>query len=261
MSAADTLGLAMPFSCPAEQQALLCLVLRDEAVALVDSAIADTYLLALRFSVPLAHLPLSPSPDHVVGLPNTFRRRGAIWQIVFEGSEFFLHDMRGLAYLHHLLAHPHAGIHVEELILATRDWVGIPEMSDSAARANGLHRETDLGPLSDPETTKQVKKRLKAIEVEMTTAERFHKSALLEDLKLEKVKFERYLAGVTGLGGRPRRAGSQAEKARQSCRGAIVTAIKTIERESPALARHLRAHIHTGTGCSYEPSETVIWQL
>ena len=62
------------------------------------------------------------------------------------------------------------------------------------------------------------------------------------------------LAAAAGLGGRDRRAGSAAERARVNITRAIMTAVARIRAQSPALADHLDATIHTGTFCSYTPN-------
>ena len=60
-------------------------------------------------------------------------------------------------------------------------------------------------------------------------------------------------AAAVGLGGRDRRAGSAAERARVNITRAIRAALARIRAHSPALAGHLDATIHTGTFCSYTP--------
>jgi hypothetical protein len=58
----------------------------------------------------------------------------------------------------------------------------------------------------------------------------------------------------TGLGGRPRTTGSSQERARIAARKAISAAIDRIATVDETLARHLRARIHTGLTCSYDPN-------
>ena len=70
------------------------------------------------------------------------------------------------------------------------------------------------------------------------------------------------LAAAAGLGGRDRRAGSAAERARVNITRAIMTAVARIRAQSPALADHLNATIHTGTFCSYtpDPRAPITWR-
>ena len=57
------------------------------------------------------------------------------------------------------------------------------------------------------------------------------------------------LTGAYGLGGRPRRAGDPAEKARTTVTSRIRDAIGRVETVHPDLGRHLRASVRTGTFC------------
>ena len=65
------------------------------------------------------------------------------------------------------------------------------------------------------------------------------------------------LTGAYGLGGRPRRAGDPAERARTTVTSRIRDALVRVERENPELGRHLRASVRTGTFCAYEPERPV----
>ena len=69
------------------------------------------------------------------------------------------------------------------------------------------------------------------------------------------------LTGAYGLGGRPRRAGDPAEKARTTVTSRIRDAIGRVESVHPDLGRHLRASVRTGTFCSYVPERSVVWEV
>ena len=72
---------------------------------------------------------------------------------------------------------------------------------------------------------------------------------------------EAQLAGAVGLGGRDRKAASDAERARQSVTRAIKGTIDRLGESSPALGDHLRVAVHTGVFSSYvpDPGGPVIW--
>lgn len=57
-----------------------------------------------------------------------------------------------------------------------------------------------------------------------------------------------------GLGGRPRRLGDDAERARKTVGARIRDALRRIETVHPALAAHLATHVQTGTYCRYSRS-------
>jgi hypothetical protein len=56
-----------------------------------------------------------------------------------------------------------------------------------------------------------------------------------------------------GLGGRERRAGSSAERARIVVQRRIREAIRKIAERDEGLGRHLDWTVRTGTFCAYEP--------
>ena len=68
------------------------------------------------------------------------------------------------------------------------------------------------------------------------------------------------LSATTGLGGRPRTAGSPAERMRKAVTYRIRHAISRVADVHPELGRHLRASVRTGTWCSYTPEHRVDWR-
>ena len=73
----------------------------------------------------------------------------------------------------------------------------------------------------------------------------------------ERLFLARELARAVGLGGRDRRAGSNAERARASVTLAIRRAMGRIRAAHPALGAHLERTIRTGTFCVYLPDPRV----
>ncbi|MGH9281609.1 MAG: hypothetical protein ACRD0S_01595, partial [Acidimicrobiales bacterium] len=69
------------------------------------------------------------------------------------------------------------------------------------------------------------------------------------------------LSGGVGLGGRARRAGSSAEKARVTVTRRIRDAMARVEAAHPELGRHLRHSVRTGAFCAYDPVTPVSWEL
>jgi hypothetical protein len=70
----------------------------------------------------------------------------------------------------------------------------------------------------------------------------------------EELEFiARELAAAYGLGGAARRLDDPAERARKAVRNRIRDALARIEASQPALGRHLRASIRTGSFCSCQP--------
>jgi hypothetical protein len=75
----------------------------------------------------------------------------------------------------------------------------------------------------------------------------------------EREALIRELKRATGLGGRPRRSGSPAEKARVNVTRTIRHAIAELAPGAPELAAHLEESIVTGVSCRYEPKAEIVW--
>jgi hypothetical protein len=69
------------------------------------------------------------------------------------------------------------------------------------------------------------------------------------------------LSSAFGLGGRARRAGSGAERARKAVASRMQDTIAKIRVEHPVLALHLENAIRTGVFCSYRPDRSPGWNL
>ncbi len=67
------------------------------------------------------------------------------------------------------------------------------------------------------------------------------------------------LSQALGLGGRSRRLGSAAERARTAVTWRIRNAIRKVGGAHPALGRHLERAVRTGTFCVYAPEKPIEW--
>jgi hypothetical protein len=65
------------------------------------------------------------------------------------------------------------------------------------------------------------------------------------------------LAAAVGLGGRDRRAASEAERARVSVTKALKSAIRRIAAQDTELGEHLAHSVKTGTFVAYDPDPAV----
>ena len=125
-----------------------------------------------------------------------------------------------------------------------------------ALREDGLQaaRPADLGPLMDARAKEAYRSRIEDLRGELEEARSFNDEERAAAVEEELDALVGEIARATGLGGRSRTASaSPAERARVNVTKAIRTAIKLTERESPALAEHLRASVRTGRFCSYAP--------
>ncbi len=170
-----------------------------------------------------------------------FRREGEIWTIGYEGSVFRLRDVKGLRYIAFLLGSPGRETHAVELAQAV-------EGSSEHTRAGG-----PPGPALDAQAKDAYRRRLADLGEELEEARGWGDLERIARAEAEIDALTEQLAQALGLGGRDRPGASPAERARVSVTKAIRSAIRTIERHSPALGNHLAVSIHTGQFCSYAP--------
>ena len=103
--------------------------------------------------------------------------------------------------------------------------------------------------------------RIEELQSEIQAAERSNDLGRQQQLRAELDALAEHLEKSLGLGGRPRKLGASAERARSTVTWRIRSALKKIEEAHEPLARHLMAAIQTGTFCSYNPRESIDWTL
>jgi hypothetical protein len=164
---------------------------------------------------------------------SAFRREGATWRLTYAARTTTVKHSKGMADLAVLLAHPGQERHALDL-----------------AGGAQTAEQPDTGPLLDEQAKAAYRRRLDDLEDagdEVSLAER---DALIAQL-----------SAAYGLGGRQRRTGATAERARSAVTLRIRDAIARIGRDHPELGRHLRASVRTGVFCSYRPEHPVDWDL
>jgi hypothetical protein len=208
-----------------------------------------------------------PSPDARSQTPDAvFRCEGEYWTVRFAGSTCRLKDARGLHYIAHLLQHPHQEIHVLTLITARADVNEGPAeahlLQDSSLPCDHAEAFSDAGAILDPPARAAYKQRLNELREELAEAQRFHDLGRSEQLATELDFLTHELARAVGLGGRARRVGSPAERARVNITRAVKIAVRKIAEHHPTLGRHLATTIKTGVYCSYTPDPRlpITWQ-
>jgi len=210
----------------------------------------DAFLRLLGLSVERQPERGDEDVEHSTG---TFRREGEYWSIAFEGNAFRLRDSKGLRYLAHLLAAPGREIHALELVAA---------VEGRAPRRLGQEEalEVDTGDGSgvlDERAKTEYRTRLRDLEAELAEAEDWNDPERASRLREEADFLARELGSAIGLGGRNRRAASNAERARVNVTRAIRSALERIAEHDPGLGRHLATTARTGTFCSYQPDPRV----
>ncbi len=180
-----------------------------------------------------AVVPPAPAPAPP-GLRLELRREGDVWAIATAGGTLRLKHAKGLVYLDYLLEQPGRQVHVLEL-------AGIE------------HQTGDAGPILDARAKAAYRSRLDDLREELQEGERFGDAGRVSRAQAEIEAIAEQLAGAVGLGGRDRRAASDAERARINVQRRLKDAIDRIAAADAALGRYLAASVKTGTYCAFEP--------
>lgn len=209
------------------------------ADALVSEASATAERLGLvalqaQLGAPPSPVAVAPRPS-AVSLTASMRREGDFWTIACGDEMTRLRDTKGILYLVDLLRHPGREFHA-------LDMVGM-----EAGQAG------DSGEILDTQARAAYKQRLRELGEELAEAEEFNDPGRVGRVREEIEVLTNELARGVGLGGRARRAGSDAERARLNVTRAVRAVIKKIVADCPRLGRHLETAVQTGAFCSYEP--------
>jgi predicted ATPase len=173
-----------------------------------------------------------------------FRPERGTWHIQYDGTDVHMPDLKGLWHLRELLARPHQPVAALSLIGASGD-----EPLGTA----------DTGPVLDREALRRYRRRLAELDDEIDAAALRDDHERQAERTVEREALIEELKRATGLGGRPRRSGSPAEKARVNVTRTIRHAIGELSSRAPALATHLEESIVTGVSCCYEPRGKIVW--
>ena len=193
--------------------------------------------------------------------PNVFRREGDYWCVTFDGHTARLSDTKGLRYLTRLLSEPGRAIHVLDLVAVEHGQM--PEASEAPSPESTVPFLGDAGELLDARAKDAYRRRLTEIEEDIEDARAAGDSDREVQADAERVILARELSRAVGLGGRDRRAGSAAERARASVTQAVRAALRRIREHHPALGAHLDRTIRTGAYCTYlpDPRSAPSWML
>jgi tetratricopeptide (TPR) repeat protein len=212
---------------------------RERAAALLGQAraLAEELGLARLLAVlPPREPALAVDPAPRTDVAFSLRREGELWTLAAGQRTVRLRDSRGLQVLARLLASPGEEFHVLQL-------VGDGDGADPG----------DAGPVLDEHALRRYRGRLADLREDLEEAEQFADTGRAERAREEIAFLTREVAGAVGLGGRARRAGNAAERARTTVQKRLRHAIERIEQALPDVGLHLAHTIRTGTFCGYLP--------
>jgi tetratricopeptide (TPR) repeat protein len=201
---------------------------------------------------------VAPAAPQATARPRgTFRPEGDWWHLRWHDVSVRLRDVKGLHDIAWLLGRP--GRETPALDLLTAKAPGRP--APRAAEAGGAGPEGDLGEVLDAQARKQYRARLAELEQVTESAGEAGDTARRERAEVERDFLLKELTAAYGLGGRVRRAGDPAERARTTVTSRIRYAVDCIAAAHPELGHHLTNSVRTGRLCSYMPEAPVDWEL
>jgi tetratricopeptide (TPR) repeat protein len=181
------------------------------------------------------------APDEDVGVRRgrarlTLTPEGDTWLLALGDASLRLKDVLGVRYVARLVADPEREIHALDLAGAGDDETG-----------------GDAGEVLDANARAAYKRRLAELDEELREAESWNDGARVLRARTERELLSSELSRAVGLGGRSRRTGSAAERARIAVTRRIRDMIKRVSEQAPELGRYLENTIKTGTYCAYRP--------
>jgi hypothetical protein len=163
-------------------------------------------------------------------------REGEYWTLEWEWRTARMRDSRGLRLLETLVSSPDQEFHVLQLA------------------SLGLEDDAGAGEMLDRSAVQRYRQRLLDLREDIEEATRMNDEGRAARAKLEAEALTQELARAVGLGGRERRAGVPAERARTAAQKQLRKAIDRIGAQHRALGVHLDRCIRTGSFCAYFPS-------
>jgi len=171
---------------------------------------------------------------------------GEFWTVTSAaGKTSRLKDSLGLQYLARLVAAPGREVHVLELVGGLR--------AEGAGGATEAVDAGDAGELLDEDAKSDYRRRIGELRDALAEAEGWGDGARAGHLREELELLTAELARAVGLGGRARRAGSAAERARSAVQRRIRNALQRIGEVDPDLEVALARAVRTGTFCVFRP--------
>lgn len=191
-------------------------------------------------------------PTHVRKGPMEVRltRQGDFWTLERGGCSLHVRDSVGVRHLVRLIAEPGREFHALDI-------------AGSGTRRQGATGGQEALPGLDAQARQEYRHRLLELRAEIDEAEARNDQERAAGARSEVSLLTAELSRAAGLGGRGRRTGSHAERARVTATKAIRAAIRRIQRLDAELGAHLERSVLTGAFCSYSPDPTasVTWSL
>jgi 7-cyano-7-deazaguanine synthase in queuosine biosynthesis len=202
---------------------------------------------------------------------NFFRKRGAVWETRFQGSNTIclLNVDKGAEYINLLLALPDressvyeiaCGSAVNAIDLPANSGIASEEIEEGFQVTQGVPLG-DAGDVADKRALNECKQRAQELFGELEDARELGDHARIEEIETEMAALVKFIESGKGLGGRQRKAGDKRKNVRDAFRNAVDRAIKQIEKYDKPLAEHLKASIKHGNEVAYRPGMAITWEV
>ena len=198
-----------------------------------------------------------------------FSLSGEYWTIGLDASRFILKNIKGLGYLQRLLQHPDREFHALDLLSgagagsARSDTLVGPEETLPVGITIRRGLSGDAGETLDAQAKREYQRRLHELNESLEDQRERGNHERADQIEGEVEFLTRTIERASGLGGRQRRTGSNAERARLSVTSAIKTAFEKISEQDKELWNFLDRSIRTGSFCRYvpDPESPITWQF
>jgi len=181
----------------------------------------------------------------------TFRLEGQTWTVELGGHQARIKDLKGMRYLHRMLADPGREFHVLDLVAVESGTLRTVRVA-----AGGL-------PVLDDAARAAYRRRLADIDDDIEDATRCNDLGRMAKAEEDRHYLVNELTRAVGIGARARHTGDSSERARTAVARSLRYTLAELARHHRPAADHLRASVHTGTYCSYlpDPLAVVTWRV
>ncbi|HLW69504.1 MAG TPA: AAA family ATPase [Candidatus Binataceae bacterium] len=194
-----------------------------------------------------------------------FAVHGEYWVLGLGGATFQLKDAKGLGHLQRLLRYPEIEFHALDLSAAPREETSTAAIGGELPQGVSIRAGLagDAGEVLDFQAKQEYRRRLTELREEFEELRERGKLEAAEEVEREIEFLEHELVQAVGLGGRDRRSGSIAERARLNVTRAIRSTVRKIGEHHRALGELLDRTIRTGAFCVYQPdtANPVSWRF
>jgi predicted ATPase len=203
-----------------------------------------------------------------VGQAGIFACSGEYWTLGYGNTTFSLKDIKGLGYIQRLLQHPGEEFHALDLLGSTgTNAASEVERVDQNSLLGGATVSIgglgDAGEMLDAKAKQDYQRRLVELREELEDLRERGDDKRGAQVESEIDFLHREIARAVGLGGRDRRVGSAAERARLNITRAIRSALQKISERHGQLGELLDRSIRTGSFSCYlaNPRTPITWRF